>query len=1665
MKTPIKLIFSYVFHVFLIFCISVFPVYANSSLEISKSDEDTSYADAVQMLSPHIDIITDGHTEIFPLFYFNGATYNEALFTKSVTPYTIICYGRDGEYYAISGSSSTGIISSNTIPKFEYVTPVDEDTVRQLLQCLSGQADEFVYHYLGKSKLNTGSVQVCKGASSGIELMLSNYDATSYKNIAYIIELLLQIGNVDTVSIPDKLTLPFGVIRTDSNIKYELTLGSTYVDTNRFFEFIVTLSDSKLEQSIYPRLTQLIGAYKNGLEEFSVDIDRVSSNNAVEYAKQHFNSSDDYGKYSISVTMNLLGLNGDTSAKEFYDTQCQSHSVNNLGDGCTQEEKFRLYIWYATVYSSLPNIDTSTEGINIGVINWFNNVENGVNIGLELSMNETATPIEQVRQDGVKVVDKYVDNVISDFRVDYLPNYFKDVSVYLLCQLNGLIPTDEPSTENGTDLSTIPYSLFIDGVIPQVGIVKYDYPIYDYQFPKIGNIKTIPANSSVAQLAYRRLYASLHSLALYGRYEAGIESYTENGQLKYVNTALEEFVNTNINSDENMTDGIKRYIVAYINIHDGLEYLGIEPYTPELKYICGMYQSISGLSTSFDLTAYDPSMFSNEPMNAFFSIDKSRLSYYYNLGVALSATYMPLQTNLYEVGSISYLDDTDFVERFHYPYGFYRKALYIDKNANAAVDRYVSNRVGDLRVATLNDLLECERDIVLYVDSGFYNIDELADKQGYSYDKYQNTEQSGDENTSLADTIGDWWSDLVETSIEATAKTGGYTSYNENIKKNVSSYGSKSENRLYDNRILSSSAIQRYLTGYDTSGTGETVVYNEYTPLIGWAVTSSIYRDKVLYNIANKYSKNKTPVFVSSPNLAGITGVDADNFNSVYNYAMLKNISGNLTLDYKSTLDMTSPLYIDIYGNILTESGLVVIPACSNSTLCDSKFYSIANVGFLSLYGTSYAIPEMYNNSSQYMSELFSVSNGVWLPKSQTVNNVYINFSSPSLSKSEVVECLRDLTQSNINKGLLKFDERVYLITEVLRGAPIENIRKDFEGIQGIVNKNKFGLSLASKIDELAGSLLSSINGNSLVTLPNIAYLDYVEYIVLYAFKLLIAVMIGYIIYKLYVDAINRSLGVKTILSFVGTVVLFVGTIYIVPKAIDVTYYNINKALLQNEVEYVTLLNEEKQNQGREIGLFDVNGVETSTKLYIKVADISVPWYKVLGTILTSDVTDTLDTLYEEAYSNNLMSYIDGVERRTNGLYMNINDILNSTIIEYDVDKGVLTNKVVAEPYASYSLPYYVVLDNLIDRINEYNSRKNIKSFTTRIQSQGAVRTIGVCSDFFTSREFLKTYQDICGFKDLYNIDTGMVQHSTLSPDDIELVKSSVWYVGDRLKYIDEFTPEQTSYMELEDGCNEIDMEARQFVLRNMYLLNKVTDETFIKVMALRISLMHNSIFHVPSCKSIEIFDIDSRDLMRLSMADRSKVLSGASKSFARFVYDTFGTLTMFVVGLLVIVYFISSIVKPVCLCILFAVMVVTIVYNKAIKHRDGVIEGLFISLFTLCGMNLIYDLLLKFTFTLGSAGVNPVVNILVQILVHVLYLLLLVTVTFFVIKDWQNYGLAYYSQFVSNLNIVSNVSNLVGNSTHQHKKSNVTGRSLLLEMERRDEVYERENQRTIERG
>lgn len=1020
----------------------------------------------------------------------------------------------------------------------------------------------------------------------------------------------------------------------------------------------------------------------------------------------------------------------------------------------------------------------------------------------------------------------------------------------------------------------------------------------------------------------------------------------------------------------------------------------------QLDTLAGLYDYLVALgmisSGDYTLDIYDE----QDPITLFWTQTNGNITFSkdYYTGRALSATYIPMQTNVYDPYSMLDYVDTDWIEDFHYKYGFYRKALLIDTNVDAAVDSYVSNTQGTTRIATLGDLFNCESDIVLYIDEHFYGLTELAELQNKTYDRLAST------NPGLWDkiknSISDMFSMFREVDFDVALKQK-VSVYSDKIQENVSGMDFKLETddegnvitelKPYDQYILTPDAIKQYIAS------------DEYTPMLGYAVVSNIYRNRDAFVTVHNVGVTRTPVFESSPTLATIANSSDDAKDTLYNYALLKNIAAMTTVGYETSTDMSSPIYCDIYGNIVTESGLVVIPAACNATLHrgDSQWQPIST-GFLSTYGEEWSIPTSWNLDENFMIGMFYKNEdlGVWEIRNKTIQGMEINFAQLSYADKNVNVALKEWYNYDlVNGSEINQYNSLNILHEVLRGAPLENIDFDAENLNSARKVDKSGLIAAAKLDNIVNSL-DWDDENSIMSVPRLSFIDNYQYVVVFIFKILLVIIVTALMVTIYVDVLKTKISWRTIGRCVLTLVLGVASVLLIPVSYDISYYQSNKLLLQDEAEYIMMLNTEKNMSGREIGVYEVTEPEQHTQIMIKLEDFEFNWLSELPNVITSDSINVMNDKYQEFLNNSLLANKDNVQAMNDGMYMDVQDIFDTSVLNFSTTSKQLYQKVSVDPVASYYVPYYYFLDALLTNMNDFNSTNNVYAYSTKIMRGGAVKTVNLCDAYFNSKDFMEsTDSDFLGLYQLYDTMGSMIILPIFNEDSITGARQSQWFVG--------------SLMAEDDVLDRLELmttKVREFVMKNKSLIGKVTDETFLKCMAMDLAIEYNNIFGIPSANAFEVYNLSNADLMRLTIADKASTLEGSPMSFSRFVYNEAGTPGVYAsVFLVITTMFVQTMKTIITIAIMVLLIISVFVFKILLRKSNQSIAGYLLTLLVICSTNILYAIILKISLAIPQTGLAPTLCIIIQIIVQLAYLFILAAVLGFALRDWKNIGFTHY--------------------------------------------------------
>lgn len=1032
----------------------------------------------------------------------------------------------------------------------------------------------------------------------------------------------------------------------------------------------------------------------------------------------------------------------------------------------------------------------------------------------------------------------------------------------------------------------------------------------------------------------------------------------------------------------------------------------------EYKSLKAIYDYLLSVNAFDGISEYDPESV-DSPLRYFFGDAETggggksfSLSEDVKTGILASASFLPMKTNLYDPYTYSDVVDTEWLLNFHSKFGYNRKALYIDTNVDSAVNFQRTGTRGELKVCTLEDLLYADKDIVLYLDDNLYNVKELAELTDKAFDRLDNVDAASKEDPSLLGKLSDFVTGFFDVSMENIAKTAEVTTYSQKVRDSVANSDKLFGSTKWVDYFYTNEEAGKYLEPDKLWVDGkmdQNAVASSYTPLTAFAVLSAVYNDSSLFNTLNTVLNRNTPVFISSPTVPYLEEANDFERNQIYNYLLLKNLDSQMSVDYANNLDMTSPVYMDIYGNIVTESGIVVVPSAANATLWRSG-YTPYNAAFYSTYGDDFVLE--YNKDATELNNVLSnvltpVDETEWQLTSVAVNGGSIDLSKLSTADKDSLAAVTEVFAYDLSVGGI-YDQAKWemIITEVLRGAPIEHIDKDFEGLNLSHRVTKNGLVVAEKLEFLVDAL-SSKGTNTTLSIPNPAYMDGIEYIVFFAFKILILAILVIWMVTIYVDAVGGGVNLRTGLKCIGAVVLVLSLIVGVPAAFEVSYYQSNKLLLQNETEYLMMLNLEKRESGQEIGITSVHEPDTNTTLYLKLADIDIPWYDLLPKIITSSTANNLEALYADYEGQHPVASAEGVTVINDAVYISTDQLFDSSSISFSPTLQKIWQQSSGDTPASYYTPYYYFLENLIFKANKYSSDNEYYSYTTKVQRGGKLKTLGYVQPYFTSEQFMEEGMDYFGLYTLYDVTPPMLytDEALMSDAEIEAARGSQWCnmnLSEKAK---------------QQRIEKLNEYARKWVADHKELLGKVTDETFLKCFALSCAMEHNRLFNTLRADNLEIYELSNEDLMRLSIADHDTVMKDSTMSYARFVFSVGGTPAVYAAALLTLVNFVSSWVKPIATLIVFCITCISIfVFKLILRKSNNSIYGYICTILLMCSINVLGSVFLKLSMYIPSTGMSPTVCILIQILVQCAYIFALFMVIKTALKDWRNVGFERYN-------------------------------------------------------
>ena len=807
--------------------------------------------------------------------------------------------------------------------------------------------------------------------------------------------------------------------------------------------------------------------------------------------------------------------------------------------------------------------------------------------------------------------------------------------------------------------------------------------------------------------------------------------------------------------------------------------------------------------------------------------------------------------------------------------------------------------------------------------------------------------------------------------------------------------------------------------------------YAEYTPAISYAVVSAIYRDPKLFAIFQD-SSNIPPIFMASEGLDrqmvdNGSEVSATLQNTIYNYALLKNLKSNIRMDYTYSLDLNNPVFCDIYGNILTASGTVVIPAMANATLFSADWaQQQPALGLYSCYGNDYYIPSELKTANQ-LDTLFEVDKDRMAVRSRVYDG--IDFAFMNLYGDDARDSAVDLAASYLSTedssitASSKMNWWLFgnIIVETMRGAPMGNIDQAAEGI-GNTELDLQGMTMAAKLEKLVSDLKGVLQNNSLFVIPDFTRMEHVEYYIALATKVFTAIAVLLAIVNTYRDAVGQTLSIKTVGSYLFSIVLVIGTIIIVPTVFQLSYYGANKALLQDAAVKIAMTSTEKIATGVEVGMTSTDTPASDSGLMVRLDTLQVPWYEYAFAMFDNSALDGVTAAHEAAKSDSLIAGNGDVTVYNDGVYMPIADIFNSADVNYSFDNMVIGGSDVNNADSTDSLyitvnnhtqtlgyysPYFVFLNQLVANVNDFNSEYDTFKYTTKYGKGTRLKTVGVCSEYFRSVNFMqRDHED--GTDDIFNLkaiyrsplsDNSIPTSDVYSDTDINKMHKAYWYNSN------------VSGNNLDKRILALNQYARDFIAANQSLATRVSDDTFLKVMALSCAMKYNQLFGVPYADAYELYNVDSADIIRLGIAPMEDAMISSPLSYGRFVYEYGGIVGVYGAAVLTMVLWLGAFIKPLCTIIVFLSMFCSVFVYGIILRRKQDWLGYIMTVLLISATNVAHALVLKFTLVLPDFGIATAGCLILMIVLQVLYLVFLGYVTGVSLRCWDDLGSAHYRE------------------------------------------------------
>ena len=355
---------------------------------------------------------------------------------------------------------------------------------------------------------------------------------------------------------------------------------------------------------------------------------------------------------------------------------------------------------------------------------------------------------------------------------------------------------------------------------------------------------------------------------------------------------------------------------------------------------------------------------------------------------------------------------------------------------------------------------------------------------------------------------------------------------------------------------------------------------------------------------------------------------------------------------------------------------------------------------------------------------------------------------------------------------------------------------------------------------------------------------------------------------------------------------------------------------------------------------------------------------------------------------------------------------------------------------------------------------RSISTYSWTVGSNGHIMTYDIITPYLHSDEFLADGLDILGLNRILETENYPPAYAyAFDAHQVERMKLSLWYPKEAV----------TNSMRI-TNTNNLYKFAREYIAKNADILGKIPDEVFLKVMAIELAIEYNKLFNVSYGRSMEIMNIDTRDIMRFMVADNEAVYKYYSYSFARFTYEEAGGIGVIFASILLVVLWITGFIKPLAMILILALLIINCVFRKVLFRKESrCIEGYLIGSACLVLCNYAYALMLRISLSICGLGLGAILSLVIGLVVQIVYVFLLCMIMVIEVKDWKNSGfnefLTIGSSITSKIMKAQNViaEKIVSRHSESYKETarsrNYTGndydRESIDAMHQRDEERE----------